>query len=187
MLGRISIGALTAALGAAVLAVSGAATTSSSDPKTLVLRLGDLPSGFTVQASERVQKPDGVVRMLSGWEETYANTFHHSDGRGVLSAVERWESRGGADIGADVAKVEWREVMRGERRVSIGRIGIRTIALVGTMRSGGNQVPVVAVLWNRGRYVGHVLVFPAANQASPRIAEAVRYARIMDARIRRAA
>ena len=181
-----------------VIALLVASTSSANrDPKNMVLRLQDMPTGFELTKSYYTSvtgaaKGSSVsVAQYKAWGylTAYESDFSKNGSLGdlfsgasqVTSSVSVYRTSAGAgkSLASSVAacnKAPFKELSVG------AKIGDEAHLCSATHKSGSITAQVYAVLWRRGQLKAAVLVAGVASGTSPD--QAVRLAKVQDKRMR---
>lgn len=175
------------------------ASTENIDPKTMVLQLQDLPTGFqtapgsgykslTAAAKESSNVSAAQYKVwgyVTGFDGDFSKNGSVADlmsGAGeILSSVSVYRtSAGSANSLASTVKACSRPPFH---ELSLGvRIGDEAHLCTAVQTSGGVKAQVYAIAWRRGRIRASILVSGLEGSTSPN--EAVALAKRQDSRIR---
>jgi hypothetical protein len=195
MLKRSSRFVLAAGVALALLAAS--ASSANRDPKNMVLRLQDMPTGLAVTTSlytsVAAAAKSGSVSVAQykawGYLTAYESDFEKKGSIGdmltsasqITSSVTVYRTSAGAakSLASSVAtcnKAPFKELSVG------ATIGDKAHLCSATRKSGGVTVQIYAVLWRRGDLKAAVLTAGVVGGTSP--TQAVKLAQVQDKRMR---
>jgi hypothetical protein len=188
---------LVLAAGVALTVLAASASSASRDPKYMVLRLQDMPTGFETTTSHYTSvtaaAKSGSVSVAQykawGYLTAYESDFSKKGSVGDLLAsasqvtssvtVYRTSAGAGKSLASSVAtcnKAPFKELSVG------AKIGDESHLCSATRKSGGVTVQIYAVIWRRGQLKAAVLTAGVVGGTSPD--QAVKLAKVQDKRMR---
>jgi hypothetical protein len=193
--------ALSAALltGALLPYGPGGAAHAAPSLSAFALKKSDLPAGYTQtkNANETIQqfaqnsKVSVATVRSHGWVGTYdasfLKSFNKTTASEVESGVDLFKSASGATWDLNQGIAAFKKQYPHATTFSAPGIGNQASGLKGTTKSGGTNLTFVLIGVRRGAYLGGVILVGAGGAAAtPTTADALKYARIMDGRLKNA-
>lgn len=153
-----------------VLVGCGSSASPTTPPKQLVLRLNDLPTGFTVRKADAGHNQHRKLLKAHGWRATYEREFSRSQLSGLIDVVSQavaFEDDAGAKWGIRWFFQEAAHRLKGKQlhlaRMSAPSFGDETDARALTGTAKGTAVTGELIGIRNGRYLGVVLGFGLAG------------------------
>jgi hypothetical protein len=186
--------ALAAAAAGGARAAAPALATSAASPPSALLRLSDLPAGWTADPSNPAATPVCGVRVTDGAAERAQAGFQSSRAQqGLRTTVARFAGRGAATAAINRLAVALRRcttytlTIDGDRvryrvtTLAVPRLGDQSIAIRLSASSGGTTAVANGVLVRRGRALTGVNHFAIGR--APALSQTVLLARRAVARL----
>jgi hypothetical protein len=177
----------------------GSSTAAHAAPAlaALALRQSDVPAGYkqstskydTLQSAATSDHVSVATLRSKGWLGAYQVTYAKSSTSADLeisSGVDHFKSASGVnwDIsnGLRILKSE----LHGAKTFPVNGIGNQAVGLLVSGKSGKTAYSIVYVIFRRGSYLGGAGIFTSGAVKSGSAADAERYARIVDGRLKNA-
>jgi hypothetical protein len=176
--------------------VASSAAGATTDPKQLVLRLGDMPTGFGAKSRKYVPITAGVGGgatladykrwgYLNGYEADFTQQGSVSDllsGAGeIASSASVYKTATGARASLANSSAACTAKNHCERLQLAEKIGDKATLFKSTSKSSGTTTVVYAVLWVRGSLKASV--FAAGVGVGPSVSAVVKLAQTQDRRM----